>query len=239
MPAKLYIVHASHPSAAVAKALELKGVPFKVVELPQLAHIPLQRMRFGGRTVPALRFEDGEKVQGSTAILRRLDERAPKPRLFPEDSERRARVEELERWGAEELQPAVRRLAWWGLRHSPGSMPSYSVGSRWRMPAAVTRTVAPQVARGTGRVHGATDEAVRADLDALRGYLDRIDAAIAAGDMGGDPPNAADLQIAASLRLLMTYEDVLSIVEGRPAAKRAVRLFPVWPGSLAAGTLPV
>ena len=105
MPAKLYIVHGSHPSAAVAKALELKGVPFKVVELPELAHIPLQRMRFGGRTVPALRFEDGEKVQGSTEILRRLDVRAPKPRLFPEDAERRARVEELERWGAEELQP--------------------------------------------------------------------------------------------------------------------------------------
>ena len=44
---KLYIVHGSHPSATVAKALDLKQIPYKVVELPELGHIPHQRLRFG------------------------------------------------------------------------------------------------------------------------------------------------------------------------------------------------
>ena len=39
------------------------------------------------RTVPALRI-DGEKVQGSRAIMRRLDELVPEPPLFPSDPDR-------------------------------------------------------------------------------------------------------------------------------------------------------
>jgi glutathione S-transferase len=37
---------------------------------------------FGGRTVPGIRFEDGERVQGSRAILRALEQRAPEPALY-------------------------------------------------------------------------------------------------------------------------------------------------------------
>jgi glutathione S-transferase len=239
VPAKLYVLHGSHPSMAVAKALEIKGVPYKTVELFELAHIPHQRLRFGGPSVPSIKFEDREKVQGSVAIMRRLEERVPEPRLYPEDPGQRERVEELERWGDEVLQQAARRPAWWGLAHNPRAMPSYTEGSRWRLPAPVTRTVGPLVARGASRVHGATDEAVRSGLAELPAHLDRIDAAIADGVIGGDQPNAADLQVASSVRLLMTYEDVRPTIEGRPARALAERLFPEMPGTLPAGTLPV
>ena len=33
MPAKLYVVHGSHPCATVQRALDMKAVPYKVVEL--------------------------------------------------------------------------------------------------------------------------------------------------------------------------------------------------------------
>ena len=43
---------------------------------------------------------------------------------------------------------------------------------------------------------------MRADLAALPGLLDQVDAYIADGVLGGDQPNAADLQIAPTIRLL-------------------------------------
>src|SRR4051794_41862816 len=95
----LYIVHGSRPCAAVQRALELKGLPVRVIELPPPLHAPIQRLRFGARTVPAMRLEDGEKVSGSMAILRRLEELAPDPPLFPPDGGARALVERAEGGG--------------------------------------------------------------------------------------------------------------------------------------------
>src|SRR5919112_1356905 len=100
MPAKLYIVHGSHPCDAVAKALELKGIAYKKVELPPPFHSVLMPRMFAGRTVPGIKFEDGEKVHGSRAIMHRLDELSPEPRLYTDE-----RVDEAERWGDEVLQP--------------------------------------------------------------------------------------------------------------------------------------
>src|SRR3954453_5378741 len=57
----LYVVHGSHPCAAVERALELKGLEYRRVELPPL-HAPIQRVVFGARTVPAMRLDGGERL---------------------------------------------------------------------------------------------------------------------------------------------------------------------------------
>ena len=77
-------------------------------------------------------------------------------------------------------------------------------------------------------MNGATDDAVRADLRALPGHLDRIDAWLADGTLGTDPeaPNAADLQIGATSRLLLTIGDVLPSFDGRAARAHALRALP-------------
>src|SRR5215218_7228998 len=52
-----YVLHAfpaSHPSAAVERALQLKGLPYRRVELIPVAHKVVQRIRFGVTTVPAI-----------------------------------------------------------------------------------------------------------------------------------------------------------------------------------------
>ena len=77
-----------------------------------------------------------------------------------------------------------------------------------------------------------------ADLAALPGWLDHVDQLIADGVIGGDVPNAADLQIGSSLRLILTLEDVAPLVRDRPAGRLALRLFPRFPGSVPAGTAP-
>jgi glutathione S-transferase len=63
----LYVVHGSHPCAAVERALELKGLAFRRIELPPPLHAPIQRVMFGARTVPAIKLDGGEKVSGSRA----------------------------------------------------------------------------------------------------------------------------------------------------------------------------
>ena len=50
--------------------------------------------------------------------------------------------------------------------------------------------------------------------------------------------NAADLQIGAGVRLLLTLEDVRPLLDGRPAGALARRWFPAYPGDVPAGTLP-
>jgi glutathione S-transferase len=242
MPAAtLYALPASHPCAAVALAMRLKGVDFRRVDMIPVVSKVQQFARFRGFTVPAVEFADGEKVLGSREIVRALEHRAPDPPMLPMDGRERRGVEEAERWGDEVLQPLVRRLTWTALKRRPGAIPSYQEASQLpRLPRPVLRVVAPGVIAIERRMIGATADAVRSDLRALPGHLDHVDDLIARGVIGSDPdrPNAADLQIGSSLRLLATIGDARPMLDGRPAADLAMRLFGDFPGNVPAGALP-
>ena len=226
----LYVVPASHPCACVERALELKGIPFRRVDLLPVLHKALQRARFGQGTVPGIRFADGEKVVGSRAILRALDVRAPEPALLPPEPAARARVLEAEAWGDEVLQPLGRRVSWAALRRSPAAMPSYSEGASLPVPMRLAALSAGPVAFAETRINKASDSAARADLHALPGHLDKVDGWIADGVLGGARPNAADLQIGSGLRLLLTFEDIAPLIDARPAGELAAGQFPGLPG---------
>jgi glutathione S-transferase len=233
--AKLYALPGSHPCACVEEAMRMKGMSWDRVDLIPVLHKPVQKLRFGQATVPGLEL-DGERIVGSRRILRRLDDLRPEPALYP--AERRAEVEELERWGDEVLQDVARRLTWASLRHASEHTMSYAEGSDLPVPASMAKASAPLLARAAAAGNGASDESARRDLADLPGHLDKIDAAITDGVLGGDTPNAADLQIASAVRLLLTLGDVRPLVEGRPCAELAQRLFPAYPGEVPAGTLP-
>jgi glutathione S-transferase len=234
----LYVVHGSHPCAAVERALTLKRLDFRVIELPPPLHAPLQRMRFGARTVPAIVLEGGEKVSGSRAILQRLEEIAPEPALWPPDGEARALVERAEEWGDEVYQPIARRLLWGALRRRPDALVSYSEGSRIPLPKPAIRASAKAIIRAEVALNKASEGAVRADLRYLPRHLDRIDGWIEAGVIGTGTPNAGDLQIATTSRLLLTIGDVASFFSGRPAETHARELFGSQPGSVPRGAFP-
>ena len=238
MAAVLYAIPASHPSATVERALQLKDVPYRRVELIPGPHRLQQRARFGSRSVPAIAFPDGARVTGSRAILRALDERVPAPPLMPAGEDDRARVARAEEWGEQVLQPVVRRIVWAALRRAPGALESYTEGARLPVPRVLARVSAPLVARLSQRLNGADDASVRADLLSLPMHLGRIDGWIANRTLGGGELNAADLQIGASLRLLLTIEDVRPLMDARPAGQLARRWFPAYPGTTPAGTLP-
>jgi glutathione S-transferase len=236
VPIKLYIVHGSHPCAAVARAMEIKGLAYDVVELLPPMHAVVQRVRFGARTVPSVRLESGAKISGTKAIMRRLEELAPSPALFPADPAARAEVERAETWGDEVWQAVARRLLWVAFDRARPAMPSYQEHARWRLPAPVVRLVAPGAVLAERKMNDATEARAREDLPALPQHLDRIDGWLADGLLGGETPNAADLQIAASTRLLLTIGDVRPLFAGRPCEQHALGLFPQWDGSVPAGT---
>ena len=238
MSVRLYRGNGSHPCATVEAALELKGISYRIVELIPPLHAPVMRVLFGRRTVPAMTI-DGEKISGSRAILRRLDELVPEPALLPADADQRAAVLEAEAWGDEVLQPLVRRVLWPTFRAHPEAMASFQEGGKLPpLPLPVLRLIAPGATRLEMRMNGATDATYRADLRALLTLLDRIDGWIAAGVLGAASPNAADLQIAASLRLLMCLGDLRPLIEPRPAGALALKVFPSRAGDAPTGLIP-
>lgn len=237
MALRLYVIPASHPCACAAAALHVKGVDHRVTVLPTLLHAPIQLARFGRRTVPAMSAE-GEKVVGSRAIIQWLEARHPDPPLYPADAGLRAQVTLAEAWGEEVLQPIGRRVIWWSVRRRPESMPSYLDGAGLPMPDGVARAMAPLIAPLAQRVNGGWEEPVRADVAALPAHLEKIDAWIADGVLGGDAVNAADLQIGSTLALLSTIEDLQPLISQHRAAELVQRWFPAYPGHVAAGALP-
>lgn len=239
MPHTLYVIHGSHPCVTAERALQLKRQPYRIVEYPPAAHVPAQWLRFRAITVPALVLGSGEQVVGSRAIVHRLDELVPDPPLLPADGAARARVVEAERWGDEVLQSLARRLAWIGLSARPDAIAGYAEGSRLPLPAFARALVTPLVARVAARRHRASVERARRDLADLPAHLDRVDAWIGEGVMGGERLNAADLQIGPSLRMLGSFGDVHPWLAGRPSWELAQRVVPAFTGHLPAGALPV
>lgn len=232
MEARLYVIPGSHPSMSARLMLEAKGIPYKRTDLmPVVSKAALRALRFPGVTVPALKL-DGRRVQGTGAIARELDRVRPEPQLVPTDPERPAAVEEAERFGDTELQATVRAVLWWALKRDKAPLRSFSEGARLGIPIGLAVKTAGPIVALSARFNESTDENVRRCLAGLPATLERIDSWIAAGAIGGDQPNVGDYQIAPSLRLAMTLDDLRPSIESRPAGKLALRVVPDYPGRI-------
>jgi glutathione S-transferase len=236
MTATLYVVPGSHPSMAGRLMLERKQLDYRRVDLLPAIHKPLLRaLGFPGTTVPALRI-DGRRIQSTLQISRALDALRPGwggRALFPTDPVARAAVEEAEAWGEAVLQPLPRRLSWWALARNRSALRSFAEGARLHVPLGLAiRTAAPIIAIER-RINEAGDPQVKADMAALPGMLDHVDELLESGVLGGSDPNAADYQIATSVRLLLCFDDLRDSIEARPAGAYAMRLCPYFPGRVA------
>jgi len=245
----LYVIPGSHACAAAKLMLERKGIGYRTVELPTGLHPQLVRLRgFAGSSEP-MRMVDGrptrmtamldrfgtvpalslgsEKVQRNPQIARFLDRIAPAPALFPVDPEQRAAVEDAESWGDEPLQMFARRLVIAASARDLGEMSERGAAGRL---GALLAGNAPQrmlaakiAARTTFRANADAERRLLAELPAM---LDRADGYLAAGVIGGEEPNVADLMIAPSLALLDYRLDIRDQVRARPAFDVVERLLP-------------
>jgi glutathione S-transferase len=231
----LFTIPGSHPGLAVAMMLDRKGIEFQRVDLlPVISKAALRALRFPGMTVPALKI-GGQRLQGSVEIARALDEIVPEPPLLPSDPAHREAVLEAESWGESELQPPMRQIIWWLLKHDRSPMENYLGDAKIGVPKGIAvKTAAPLVAASV-YFNKAQDENVQAALAAFPAQLDRADGYVKAGVIGNEEPNAADFQVVSSIRLAMTMDDLLPAIENRPIHEVAMRVMPEYPGHMPAG----
>jgi glutathione S-transferase len=177
-------------------------------------------------TVPAMRF-GRERIQTNREIARFLERVRPEPPLFPADPMLRGAVEEAERWGDQVLQMAARRITFsagldGGLDRLHDRANSGRLGPLLSRSEAMRVLVSQVAGRTVFSAAGAEDRM----MAALPEMLDKVDAWIAAGVLGGPQLNAADFQIAPSIALLAYRLDLREQIEARPLGALAERVLP-------------
>jgi glutathione S-transferase len=227
----LHALPPSHPCMTVAAALRYKGLEYQRVDLTAGEHVERMQEIYGEghSTVPGM-LVDGEPVHGSRAILQRLESLAPEPTLYPSED-----VREAERWGDEELQDLGRRLPWGALHFRPEAMGTFAGGEPLDGPGT---DFAIRYVRASWRYHGITAARLKDDLAAFPAKLDHIEALAADGIIAGEQPNAADLQIGATIRVLLPLADLRPLLDGSAAELLAERFIPDSPGAVPAGAFP-
>jgi glutathione S-transferase len=227
----LHALPPSHPCMTVAAALRYKGLAFERVDLPPGEHVERMQEIYGegNSTVPGLLI-DGEPVHGSRTILARLETVSPEPSLYPSEE-----VREAERWGDEELQDLGRRLPWGALHFRPEAMGTFAGGAPLDGPGT---DFAIKYVRASWRYHGITAARLHEDLAGLPEKIAHIEELARQGVIDGERPNAADLQIGATIRVLMPIADLRPALAGGAAERIALRFFPDYPGEVPAGAYP-
>ena len=230
----LHALPPSHPCMTAEAALKLKGLAYERVDFVPGEHTAKMEELYGdGRTTVPGVLIDGRPVHGSRPILERLEALAPDPPLYP--SENAGAVREAERWGDEELQDLGRRLPWGALHFRPEALGTFG-GAGALDPAGTDFAI--RMGRATWKYHGITAQRLAEDLAGLPAKLDHVDALAEAGTIGGEQPNASDLQIGATVRVLLTVGDLRPLIEGRPAERIARTWFPDYQGDIPAGAFP-
>jgi glutathione S-transferase len=226
MQVKLYSIAVSHPARTAGLMLRHKGIEPEIVDLPPGAQQAYMRVRgFDGGTVPGIEI-DGRKVQGSLEIAQELERLVPEPPLYPADPDERAAVQKAERWGEAVLQPIPRNVFRWAVAADGELRRVLGEAVGFPQPGLAAVAMKPVAWYYSRLVSGSTEESIKAQLAALPEHIDHVDRLIEAGVIGGEQVNAADFQIATSLRVLLNFPQLRPLLEGRPAGELAMRVIP-------------
>jgi glutathione S-transferase len=202
--------------------LEHKGIDFRRVNFPPGPHRVLVRvMGFKGDRVPAVKFEDGRRAQGTRELPRVLDELVPEPRLVPDDP----RALEAERWADQVLQQWARRMVAAAGARDPDTLSGRGAGGR--LGVLLTRHELPRrtVARAVLVVFRAGKQQLRDDRERTGEILDQVDAWIADGVLNGEELRSPDFAVASSLALVEYIVALQPELRRRPLNQLIERVF--------------
>ncbi len=225
MRAKLIGVPGSHPVVSVELMLRHKGVDYTRLDLPNMTHraiLPL--LGYRGPTVPVINL-DGKRIRTTMRIARALETLIPEPKLFPRDD-----LEGDEAWADSALQDSVRQLARYAVGQDPEAMASFLHQPLLGIPPRFVKPTVPLIRPAVAWQMKPKTGTAEACLEALPGQLDRVDALLAAGTIGGEQPNVVDFQVAPSVRLMLTFDQLREPIDARPAGAHARRFVPDYPG---------
>jgi glutathione S-transferase len=222
MTATLYAIPGSHAVRTGELMLEHKGIPFRRVNFPPGPHRVLMRvMGFKGDRVPAVKFADGRRAQGTRELPRVLDEVVPEPRLVPDDP----RALEAEAWADDVLQQWARRMVASTGAADPDALAGR--GADGRLGVLLTRHDASRrmVARAVLVVFRASKEQLRDDRERTGEILDRVDAWVEEGVLNGEELHSPDFAVASSLALVEYIVALQPELQRRPAMRLLDRVF--------------
>lgn len=215
----------------VVAALREKGLDFERVDLQAGEHVERMQEIYGeGRSTVPGALIDGEPVHGSRAIVARLEMIEPQPVLYPSDE-----VREAERWGDEELQDLGRRLPWGALHFRPEALGTFADGEPLDGPGT---DFAIKYVHGCWKYHRITAARLHEDLAGLPAKIEHIEELASGGALGAEQPTAADFQIGATIRVLLTVGDLVPLLSGSAAERIAIRHFAHHPGEVPRGAYP-
>jgi glutathione S-transferase len=222
MTATLYAIPGSHAVRTGELMLEHKDIPFRRVNFPPGPHRLLVRaLGFPGDRVPAVKFEDGRRAQGTRELPRVLDQLVPERPLVPDDPEGL----EAEAWADDVLQQWARRMvASTGVR-DPDALAGR--GADGRLGALLSPFDIPRraIARGVLVAFRVTKEQERDDRERTGEILDRVDAWIEAGVLNGDELRSPDYAVASSLALAEYVLELQPDLRRRPLIALMDRVF--------------
>ena len=229
---RLFTIPGSHPGVAVQRMLEYKGIAYKRTDLLPVAVVGgVRALRFlairfrrsrstagGSRARPRSRVSSSGSCPGrrSSPPIRITGPRSRRPSASATRTSstasarsscgcsRRTRRRCQASWRA---RRSAFRTAWgpgWPARSSP-SMPALTTSAMTT--CATTSRPSPECCSGS-----------------TTGSPTACSAA--------ETLNAADFQIAPSLRLAMSFDDVRPAIERRPAGRLALRVVPDYPGRI-------
>jgi glutathione S-transferase len=220
--ATLYGIPGSHAVRTGELMLEHKGVDFRRVNFPPGPHRVLVRvMGFRGDRVPAVRFEDGRRAQGTRELPRVLDELVPEPRLVPDDP----RALEAERWADDVLQQWARRMVASAGARDPDALTGRGAEGRLGVLLASHDVPRRVVARAVLVVFRANRDQLREDRERTGEILDQVDAWIADGVLDGEQLRSPDFAVASSLALVEYIVALQPELRRRPLNQLIERVF--------------
>jgi glutathione S-transferase len=222
MTATLYGIPGSHAVRTGELMLEQKGIEFRRVNFPPGPHRVLVRViGFQGDRVPAVKFDDGRRAQGTRELPRVLDELVPEPRLVADDP----RALEAERWADEVLQQWARRMVASAGARDPDALAGR--GAEGRLGPLLTRRERPRriVLRAVLKAFRVTRAQQEDDRARTGDILDQVDAWIAEGVLNGDELRSPDLAIASSLALVEYVVELQPELRRRPLMELVERVF--------------
>jgi glutathione S-transferase len=193
----LWQLQISHYVEKVRWALDHKRVPHLRRSLLPGVHIrEAKRLTGDSSTVPVLTIE-GRSIGDSTRIIAAIEQRWPKPPLYPDDPARRRRALELEEFFDEELGPDIRRAFYHEvLPHPELLVPLFT--ERDPVAAQALRQALPALCAGIRQRFAITAETAAESRAKTAAAMDRLERELSpSGFIVGNVFTVADLTAAA------------------------------------------